>query len=62
MQGPPLGTLYGRRRQRYEGCYLIAAALIASRNIIYVKVIDDLELAMEAACLLEVKDLRLFAG
>lgn len=51
---------------RYGGRYLIAAggaaALIASRHIVSVEIIDYPELAMEAVRLLAVKDLRLFAG
>ena len=51
---------------KYGGRYLIAAggaaALIASRHIVSVKIIDHPEFAMEAVRLLEVKDLRLFAG
>ncbi|MDR2344190.1 MAG: fumarate hydratase [Spirochaetaceae bacterium] len=51
---------------RYGGRYLIAAggaaALIASRHVVSVKIIDYPELAMEAVRLLEVKDLRLFTA
>ena len=51
---------------RYGGRYLIAAggaaALIASRHIVSVEIIDYPELAMEAVRLLEVKDLRLFVS
>ncbi|MDR2660394.1 MAG: fumarate hydratase [Spirochaetaceae bacterium] len=49
---------------KYGGVYLStaggAAALIASQNIVSVKIIDYPELAMEAVRLLEVKDLRVF--
>jgi fumarate hydratase class I len=59
-------TLWTEAAHRYGGRYLIAAggaaALIASRHIVSVKIIDYPELAMEAVRLLEVKDLRLFVS
>ncbi|MDR1147099.1 MAG: fumarate hydratase [Spirochaetaceae bacterium] len=51
---------------KYGGIYLSAAggaaALIASQNIVSVKIIDYPELAMEAVRLIEVKDLALFVN
>jgi fumarate hydratase class I len=59
-------ALWTETARKYGGAYLIAAggaaALIASANVISVKVIDYPELAMEAVRLLEVKDLRVFKG
>jgi fumarate hydratase class I len=59
-------ALWTEAASRYGGVYLTAAggaaALIASKNVVSVKIIDYPELAMEAVRLLEVKDLRVFAG
>ena len=59
-------TLWTDAALKYGGRYLIAAggaaALIASRHIVSVKIIDYPEFTMEAVRLLEVKDLRLFVS
>jgi fumarate hydratase class I len=56
-------ALWTEAASRYGGRYLYAAggaaALIASRHVVSVSVIDYPELAMEAVRLLEVKNLRL---
>jgi fumarate hydratase class I len=58
-------ALWTDAASKYGGVYLSvaggAAALIASQNIVSVKIIDYPELAMEAVRLIEVKDLRVFA-
>ncbi|MDR2097795.1 MAG: fumarate hydratase [Spirochaetaceae bacterium] len=60
------GAAWKDAADRYGGRYLCAAggaaALIARRHIISVKIIDYPEFAMEAVRLIEVKDLRLAAG
>jgi fumarate hydratase class I len=59
-------TLWTDAASKYGGVYLTAAggaaALIAGKNAVSVKIIDYPELAMEAVRLLEVKDLRVFVG
>jgi fumarate hydratase class I len=59
-------ALWTDAASKYGAIYLSAAggaaALIASQNIVSVKIIDYPELAMEAVRLIEVKDLALFVN